>query len=97
MAITTKPKLKSNETAPPTEEQIQEKRAAEIIRKGGSHAAVTFNEKESSTNLKTVNLRLDNAALTEIDALRNQRRGTKSRHAWLLEAVFEKLEREKNQ
>jgi hypothetical protein len=40
-------------------------------------------------------LRLSQEMLDEIDQLLNQRRLKTSRHSWFLEAIFEKIEKEK--
>ncbi|QFP75000.1 hypothetical protein [Deinococcus sp. AJ005] len=90
---------------------IPEDRVQEIIRRGGTVAADLTSmpmapasdsgEGGKSTvtdELKNVQLRVYESTLQEIDRLRHaQARGRRpaSRHAWLLDAVEEKLERER--
>jgi hypothetical protein len=48
-------------------------------------------EKEDESNLK---LRLSVSLLEQIDAAVNERKPSPSRHQWILEAIYEKLDRE---
>lgn len=45
-------------------------------------------------SVQPVKLRLDPALLAQIDGSVNARRPAPSRHQWILEAIYEKLERE---
>ncbi len=90
---------------------IPEDRVQEIIRRGGTVAADLgstslapatglgeSNKPTVTDELKNVQLRVYESTLQEIDRLRHaQARGRRpaSRHAWLLDAVEEKLERER--
>lgn len=86
---------------------VPEDRVQEIIRRGGTVAAdlgsppvlpEESSEPALTDELKNVQLRVYESTLQEIDRLRRaQARGRRpaSRHAWLLDAVEEKLERER--
>ncbi|QLG13467.1 hypothetical protein HLB42_21315 (plasmid) [Deinococcus sp. D7000] len=89
---------------------VPEDRVQEIIRRGGTVAAdlsspptppVATGESSEpalTDELKNVQLRVYESTLQEIDRLRRaQAKGRRpaSRHAWLLDAVEEKLERER--
>ena len=91
---------------------VPEDRVQEIIRRGGTVAAdlgrppaPPVDAGESSEpvlidELKNVQLRVYESTLQEIDRLRRaQARGRRpaSRHAWLLDAIEEKLERERRE
>lgn len=94
----------------PAAADIPEDRVQEIIRRGGTVAAdlnslsaarppekEENSDPEATDELKNVQLRVYESTLQEIDRLRRaQARGRRpaSRHAWLLDAVEEKLERE---
>jgi len=67
-----------------------EKKVAAVIERGG-HVP---NENTTDDDLKLVQLRLMPDVVTEIDGTRSSRRPKPSRHSWLLEAIYEKLERE---
>jgi hypothetical protein len=56
--------------------------------------AATESLKPNNQGEKVVNLRIPADLLTEIDQSIKNRRPAPSRHQWLLEAVYEKLERE---
>lgn len=72
----------------------EEQKAAAIIRRGGDvpskqvHNGVGEEEKK-------VQLRLKDNLIDDIDGTRSTRRPKPSRHSWILEAIYEKLEREK--
>ena len=89
---------------------VPEDRVQEIIRRGGTVAADLSSppalpvaagessEPAMTDELKNVQLRVYESTLQEIDRLRRaQARGRRpaSRHAWLLDAIEEKLERER--
>jgi hypothetical protein len=82
MAISRKPKT--------IEQTAKEPNIAALINKGGSAAETTIKEKEE----KPILLRVPSEVLTQIDAIVSSKRIKTPRHTWLLEAVFEKLERE---
>lgn len=84
MAIAKKPKVHSAPTA--NESKIQA-----LINKGGS---VAVREEEASAGLCRLQLRLDAGLISRVDAVRGNRLVAPSRHAWLLEAIHEKLRRE---
>jgi hypothetical protein len=84
MAIAKKPKL--NPVPASDEGRIQA-----LINKGGS---VAVREEEATAGLCRLQLRLDAGLISRVDAVRRNRLVAPSRHAWLLEAIHEKLQRE---
>lgn len=84
MAIAKKPKL--NPVPAADENKIQA-----LINKGGS---VAVREEEVAAGLCRLQLRLDAGLISRVDAVRGTRLVAPSRHAWLLEAIHEKLQRE---
>ncbi len=82
MPIARKPKSKPN---------VSEKAISAVIEKGGSVPT----EKNAKGKIEqTVNIRLPENILDEIDNSVNSRRIKISRHTWLMEAIIEKLDRE---
>lgn len=69
-----------------------------LISRGGSIAVAEPSEAapDSSRATATVNLRIPTPLIERIDRALETRPLKKPRHAWLLEAVLEKLERENN-
>jgi len=84
MAIAKKPKVHSVPAA-------DESRIQALINKGGS---VAIREEEAAAGLCRLQLRLDAGLISRVDAVRKNRLVAPSRHAWLLEAIHEKLQRE---
>lgn len=82
MAITRKPRAAANVSAV-TEQQINR-----IIGKGGSAAA------KDNRSDKQVLVRVPEELLEQIDALVQGRRVRMPRNSWIVEALFEKAERE---
>ncbi len=78
MAIARKPKTSSSKVD-----------VNKLIRKGGSVAGEEDGEKR-----QLLQLRLKRSLVGQIDAVRESRLVPPSRHAWLLEAIHEKLQRE---
>jgi len=81
---------------------VDETRVQEVIRRGGSVAAdlpsPPLPDEGEIDALKNVQLRLYESQIQEIDVVRKkQARGRRplSRHAWLLQAIEEKLARER--
>jgi hypothetical protein len=98
MAITGKPQrvVPPSPPAPLADEETVRK----LINKGGSIAdAARPKEADGKVKLMNVQLRVMPTLLEEIDAVRkarsSKRRKTPSRHEWMLEALEEKLERER--
>lgn len=79
MAISRKPKKETD---------ISEAVIKAIIEKGGSIAAQD-NLEEKKKNLQ---LRLETDLINQIDAARKSKRVPPSRHTWILEAIYEKLQ-----
>lgn len=93
MAVSRKPKREEAKT-PANKASVDESKINEVIERGGSvpnEQVSTLYEDEQ----KSVQLRLYKSMIDEIDEVRNQtRKGKKpSRHAWILEAIEEKLQR----
>ena len=83
MPIARKPKI--------NQPSVSEKAISAVIEKGGSVPA----EKNTKTKPEqTVNLRLPEDILAEIDHSVSSRRVKISRHTWLMEAITEKIDRE---
>ena len=82
MAISRKPKT--------TEKTAQEPDINALINKGGSTAETEI-KKEGD---KPILIRVPSDTLKQIDEIVSSKRIKTPRHTWLLEAVFEKLERE---
>lgn len=82
MAISRKPKT--------TEKQEKEQNINALINKGGS---VAENNGRQAAD-KPILIRIPVDALNKIDELVSAKRIKTPRHTWLLEAIFEKLERE---
>lgn len=98
MAISGKPQKSA--PAPEPAKAVSEQEVFDLIKKGGSVAKPT-ETKTVATGLKPmlVQLRLYPELVEEIDAVRKalggKRHRTLSRHAWILSAIEEKLDRDK--
>jgi hypothetical protein len=70
----------------------------EFIQEGGStpQVAAPLNEVEASSEeeIKGLKLRMSVELLAQVDAMVKRRRPSPSRHQWILEAIYEKLERD---
>lgn len=84
MAIRRKP---SRSTTPP---RPSETVIGAVIARGGATS------KPARDKPQLVQLRLATADIARIDATRGARLVSPSRHAWLLEAIYEKLQREES-
>lgn len=95
MAVTRAPKRSAAVPVP------DERAVLDVIQRGGTVQAEREAVRDVSAltdPLKNVQLRLYQSTLTEIDTVRRQQaRGRRpaSRHAWILDAIEEKLERER--
>ncbi len=83
MAVTRKPK---------PQDSSAEADVMALIEKGGSVA--TNKPKRTRTKPQLVQLRLSREVVDRIDSVIQSRLVPPSRHTWLLEAVYEKLQRE---
>jgi hypothetical protein len=72
---------------------IDERRVDDLIDKGGTVAADT--PSPADAKLSSPQLRLDLALIARIDRVRSRRTIPPSRMSWILEALLEKLAREK--
>jgi hypothetical protein len=72
-----------------------------LINKGGSVAqadpAAKTKQADEPEKTVVVNLRIPTSMLTEIDEILSTKKVRSSRHVWLLEAVWDKVEREKRE
>lgn len=99
MAITRKPQRQVPVVE--TTEQPDDQAALEVIQRGGSvqgDQQIPSQEPELTDPLKNVQLRLYQSTLDEIDSLRRRQangRRPASRHAWIVAAIEEKLNRER--
>lgn len=84
MAITRKPKTAATKNG----NAISEKQISQLINKGGSIAKTESNED------KQVLVRIPKILLEQVDALAQSRRVRTPRNTWIVEALFEKVERE---
>lgn len=82
MAISRKPKAEE------PEKKQDEKKVNAVIHKGGSVA------KNAKADDKPILVRIPADALEKIDNIVNAKLIKTPRHTWLLEAIYEKLERE---
>lgn len=74
----------------PSEKQTKEQNINALISKGGSVAE--SNDKESGD--KPILIRIPAEVLKKIDEIVSAKKIKTPRHTWLLEAIFEKLERD---
>jgi len=58
-------------------------------------AASSRPEKATEAPVQAVKLRVPQYLLSQIDATVNKRRPAPSRHQWILEAIYEKLDRDR--
>lgn len=74
------------------------KNVEESIQEGGSMPQVATPQSElDEIDVKGLKLRLTVALLAEVDAAVKKRRPAPSRHQWILEAIYEKLERDRTE
>jgi hypothetical protein len=79
MAITRKPSNKTN---------VSEAAINAIIEKGGS-----VPKDKMEVEKKNLQLRLETDLINQIDEIREKRTIPPSRHTWILEAIYEKLQK----
>jgi hypothetical protein len=74
------------------------KNVEEFIQEGGSAPQVGTPQTElDEADVKGLKLRLTVELLAEVDAAVKQRRPAPSRHQWILEAIYEKLARDRTE
>jgi hypothetical protein len=71
-----------------------ERRIEELIEKGGSVATAEQPQRIEPNRTLLVQLRLDAKLIGRIDVTRRKRTVPPSRHAWMLEAILDKLQTE---
>lgn len=79
---------------PTTDKSNDKKDVYALINKGGSVAIQEKSTGDSKPGVVRVQLRLPIEAQQRIDMVRKNQSVKPSRHAWMLEAIYEKLERE---
>lgn len=89
MALRRRPKSES------TNSSVTEREIEALIDKGGS--VTPGHKRAQGTKPQLVQLRLPRPLVQRIDQARKRRLVAPSRHAWLLEALLEKLEAEENE
>ena len=72
--------------------QSQPKSVDEFINAGAAPPPATVSP--TKTEVVPVKLRIEPQLLADIDAAVDNRKPSPSRHQWILEAIYEKLERE---
>lgn len=85
MAIARKPKA--------NEKQVKEQNINALINKGGSVAEDGGENEVKQSGGKPILIRIPAEALKRIDEIVSAKRIKTPRHTWLLEAIFEKLEK----
>ena len=83
MAIAKKPTREKNQQSPSLDS---------LIDKGGSTAK---RSNKSKNDISLVQLRLPQGTVDEIDGVLEQKMPKPTRHHWLLEAIYEKLKKDK--
>ena len=96
MAISGKPQKSA---APEPDRRPSEREVRSLIHKGGSVAEAGCSLDPATIKPMLVQLRLYPALIDEIDTVRNDTGGRRqrppSRHAWIVKAIEEKLERDR--
>ena len=95
MAISRKPASTANKV-------LGEKDVASLINQGGSIPKTAIEPEEPKPSPKkpkpsSILVRINPETVSEVDFVRAQRIGNITRNTWMLEAVNEKLERERKQ
>jgi hypothetical protein len=85
MAIARKPKA--------NEKQVKEQSINALINKGGSVAEDDAGNGTKQSGDKPILIRIPSEALKKIDEIVGAKKIKTPRHTWLLEAIFEKLEK----
>ena len=78
----------------PVSRKPKEKDLETFIAKGGSEPVETKEKKEQEKTVQSLKLRIPTELLEEIDQLVASRRPSPSRHQWILEALYEKVEKD---
>jgi hypothetical protein len=80
---------------PQPREQANETERAALVHQGGSLAQSSASSAWTETT-RVVNVRLPEDMLAEVDGLLKRRRSKMSKNTWFLEAIVEKIQREKS-
>ena len=78
----------------PVSRKPTEKDLETFIAKGGSEPVETKKDKGEEKAVQSLKLRIPTELLEEIDQLVASRRPSPSRHQWILEALYEKVEKD---
>jgi hypothetical protein len=70
------------------------KNVEQFIKAGGRESAGKSSSKKVEPLIQPVKMRIDNELLEQIDEAVKARKPSPSRHQWILEAIYEKLERD---
>ena len=81
----------------PISRKPKDKEIETFIAKGGSEPVETKKEKGEEKTVQSLKLRIPTELLEEIDQLVASRRPSPSRHQWILEALYEKVDGEKEE
>ncbi len=82
----------------PKDLEVKDNNLEKFINKGGSEPDVQVPvENKKEDKLQSVKLRVPTDLLEEIDHLVASRRPSPSRHQWILEALYEKVDREQEE
>jgi hypothetical protein len=73
----------------PSKPDVSEATINAIIEKGGSVA-----QDKKEVGKKNLQLRLETDLIDQIDEIREKRTVSPSRHTWILEAIYEKIQKE---
>lgn len=72
----------------------KENKVEEFIKGGGSEPVEEKKDQGKEKTIQSIKLRIPTDLLEEIDQLVAERKPSPSRHQWILEALYEKVERE---
>jgi hypothetical protein len=78
----------------PISRKPKEKEIETFIAKGGAEPVEPKKEKGEEKTVQSLKLRIPTDLLEEIDQLVASRRPSPSRHQWILEALYEKVDRD---
>lgn len=77
--------------------KTREKDVEAFIKEGGTESVTEETQPAKTKEIQPIKLRVPAELLADIDTAVANRKPSPSRHQWLLEALYEKLERERPQ